>query len=300
MGSHFVDQAVRLGHEVTVFDRFPDNMSRNLEHQRGKIRFVTGEFANPEILSSVLEKQDIVYHFICATNPAESWANPDIEITENLISSIRLFELAVDNGVRKIVFPSSGGTVYGSQEDRITEATVPRPFSPYGIAKLATEHFLNYFTIRSGLAADIYRIGNAYGPRQPVHRAQGVISVWMWEILHGREIQVYGDTETKRDYVHVEDIAFLLTHSLKDPDSSGLYNLGTGVGMDIIGLLDLFRSTIDDLAGYTIHPRRSSDNLSIILDSSRLLSNFRDFRFQKLADKIPETWEHFKQRFQKR
>jgi UDP-glucose 4-epimerase len=116
LGSHFVDQSVALEHEVTVFDRFPYQVSKNLEHQRGAIQFISGEFANRDDLSKALEGQDIVYHFIWASTPVESWNDPFVEIDQNLRTSIQCFEFAVRRGVRKIVFPSSGGTVYGPQK----------------------------------------------------------------------------------------------------------------------------------------------------------------------------------------
>jgi UDP-glucose 4-epimerase len=294
LGSHLVDRAVNLGHDVTVFDRFPYQASRNLEHQRSKIRFFSGEFANRESLSKSLNGQDIVYHFICATTPIESWNDPYIEIEENLRTSLQLCELAVQQGVRKIVFASSGGTVYGSQNQPVDEKVVPNPFSPYGIIKLTTEYFLSYFREHSGLAADIYRIGNAYGPRQSMYRPQGVIPVWMRDILAGKEIQVYGDETTLRDYVYIQDIAFLMTYSLQDLDSSGVYNVGTGKGTSILHLLEVFRTVIDAPIQYRIHPRRPSDNAVIVLNSLKLLAHFPGFQFQTLEDNIPETWEYVK------
>jgi len=297
IGSHFVDQAVKWGCAVTVFDRFPYRISNNLEHQRGTIRFVSGEFANRDDVGNALKNQDVVYHFISATSPAASWNDPYIEIEKNLHASIQLFELAGRCGVKKIVFPSSGGTVYGPQGSPVDESALPCPFSPYGITKLTIEHFLRYFQNKDGIAVDIYRIGNAYGPRQPHQNPQGVIGKWMQQILEGTEIQVYGDQSTLRDYVYVKDVVFLMTHSLKDLSISETYNLGSGRGISIIDLLDIFLQTIDGKFVYQIHPRRPLDNASIVLDSSKLLAHFPDFRFQKLEEKIPATWNHFKSRY---
>lgn len=289
-GSHFVDKAVLLGHNVTVFDRFPYDVSKNLEHQRGKVRLFSGEFANREQLAKVLENQEIVYHFISATNPVTSWNDPFIEIEENVKNSVKLFELAAAHGVRKIVFPSSGGTIYGRQNAPVKEDSLPNPFSPYGICKLATEHFLNYYREHSGIATDVYRIGNAYGPRQPVKTPQGVIAVWMNKILNGEEILVYGDQETLRDYIYVDDIAHLMTHSITDLDHSDVYNLGTGKGTSIIELLNIFKAAFDKPFKYNILSRRESDNTSIILDSSKIAAFFPGFEFQRLEDKIWSTW----------
>lgn len=300
IGSHLVDRVFAPGHNVTVFDRFQDNVSKNLEHLRGKIRFFSGEFADSDQLARALEKQDIVYHFICATNPASSWDDPLSEIEKNLKNSIRFFELAAACGVKKVVFPSSGGTIYGRQDGSIKEDALPNPFNPYGITKLTTEYFLNYFRERTGIAGDVYRIGNAYGPRQPMECPQGVIAVWMGKILDGQEIQVYGDRETLRDYVYVEDATFLMTHSTRDTNSSAVYNLGTGRGVSILDLFDIFRTVIDEPFKYKIHPRRTFDNTSVVLDSSRLTSFFPGFKFQGLEDKVRDTWLFVKEQHGRR
>ena len=105
IGSHFVDQAVALEHKVTVFDRFPYQVSSNLEHQRENIIFISGEVANRDDVSKALAGIDIVYHFISMTTPADSWNDPFIEIDNNLKSSIQLFELASLQGIKKIVQP---------------------------------------------------------------------------------------------------------------------------------------------------------------------------------------------------
>ena len=299
IGSHVVDKVVALGHHVTVFDRFSYKVSKNLKHHQGNVRFFSGEFANRDMLRQALEKQDVVFHFICTTNPAVSWNDPFIEVEQNLKDSVQLFELAAQCGVQKVVFPSSGGTIYGPQRGVVTEGTLPHPFSPYGIVKLSTEYFLNYFKERFGLASDIYRIGNAYGPRQPMGTPQGVIAVWMQTILDDREIQVFGDRETLRDYIFVEDIASLMMHSLNNMGSSDIYNLGSGQGISIMGLLDIFINVIDRSFKYKVHARRSFDNTSVILESSKLTRFFPSFVFGSLEDKIPETWQNVKERHYK-
>jgi UDP-glucose 4-epimerase len=297
IGSHVVDHLVQQEQEVTVFDRFPYHVSQNLEHQRGFIRFLGGEFANRADVARALRGQDVVFHFISNSNPADAWNDPYVEIEENLKYSCQLFELASDHGIKKIVFPSSGGTVYGQNRGLISECTLPRPFNPYGISKLAVEHFLNYYKESRSIASDIYRIGNAYGPRQPMERSQGVIAVWMSRILNGEAIFVYGGEDTIRDYIYADDIAYLMTYSLRDLSTSDVFNLGTGKGVSILGLLNIFRSVFGDSLRYTICPRRESDNHSVVLDSSKLLAHFPYFEFQDLEDKIRETWSFMKKTY---
>tara|TARA_B100000315_G_scaffold259232_1_gene314438 strand:+ start:191 stop:1144 length:954 start_codon:yes stop_codon:yes gene_type:complete len=298
LGSHFVDQALKLGHYVTVFDRFPQKISKNLEHVRKKVRLFSGELAKRESLSDAIEGQEIVCHFVSVTTPAESWNDPYIEIDDNLKSSIQLFELAGQKKVKKIIFPSSGGTIYGPQREAVDESVVPNPVSPHGIIKLAAEHFLHHLQERFNIGVDIFRIGNLYGPRQPIQTLQGVITVWMKDILNGAEIQIYGDHKTVRDYVYVEDAAYLMTKSLFDVASSDTYNLGSGIGTSIFELFEIFKRVIQRPIRYRIHPRRPSDNSLIVLDSSKLVACFPGFSFQKLENKIAETWKYFKNRYQ--
>ena len=207
-------------------------------------------------------------------------------------NSVQLFELAASCGVKKIVFPSSGGAIYGRQRDLINEKMLPNPFSPYGITKLTTEYFMNYFREHTNMVVDIYRIGNAYGPRQSMDASQGVIAVWMGKILKGKRIEVYGDTQAVRDYIYVEDIAYLITHSINQPDLSGLYNLGTGRGVSVLELLEIVRTAIDEPFEYKVFSRREFDNTRVVLDSSKLLSFFPGFEFQRIEEKIKDTWLH--------
>lgn len=294
LGSHMVDQAVQLGHTVSVFDRFSGRTSKNLEHRKSQVRFLAGEFSNRALLASALEGQEIVFHFVWSANPATSWNDPFVEL-ENIRSSVQLFELAAQRGVQKIVFPSSGGTVYGCQTKMVGANTLPDPFSPYGISKLTAEFFLKYFNKRTNLQYDIYRIGNAYGPRQPVSSSQGVIPAWMNAILNKSVVQVYGDQDVLRDYVYVEDIAHLMTYSIQNLASSGIYNIGTGIGTSVIELLEIFREVINEPFEFSISSKRAFDNSSAVLDGSKIKSFFPDFTYHKLRDKIPQTWNDFKQ-----
>jgi UDP-glucose 4-epimerase len=291
LGSHAVDALAARGHLITAFDRFPYRRTRNLGRHIGAIRFVAGEYANRDHLAEALRGQDAVFHFICATNPAASWNDPLVEVEQNLVPLLHFLDAAAEAGIRKIVFPSSGGTVYGRRDEPCAESAVPAPFSPYGIAKLAAEHLLHHYRERAGLAVDVYRISNAYGPRQPMERGQGVIAIWIDRILRGEEIQVYGDETTLRDYVHVRDVARLMSHSLEDPGASGLFNLGSGSGTSVAELLRIFQRVVDVPFRFRQHPRRPSDNAALILDSHRLLERFPGFDFEDLERGIAEMWQ---------
>lgn len=289
LGSHLVERLVAMGHSVTVFTRAHEGGLRNLQHLSGSITAVFGDFADADAVAASLEGQEAAVDLVSSSSPIGSWEDPLAAIEVELRPAVRFFELCAQSGVRKIVFASSGGAVYGKRAGRLDEGTVPQPFSPYSIIKLCSEHFLNYFHERYGVCADTYRIGNLYGPRQLLERQQGVIAVWIGRALAGQSIDVYGDEETLRDHVFVRDAAWLMTHSLRDLDSSSTYNVGTGRGVSILELLRIFLAVAGRPVEYRLHPRRPSDNTSAILDSTKLLQHFPDFRFRELEAGIRET-----------
>lgn len=286
LGSYFVEQLVALGHEVTVLDRFRGGKAKNLAALRGRCRWLSGDAGDERLAAQALEGQDIAAVFISASTPLTAWRAPLGVIEDELPLTVRLFDLCARLGVRKVIFASSGGTIYGPQPGRLDENALPRPNNPHGIAKLTEEHFLRYYAAAAGLAADSYRIGNLYGPRQRLERGQGVIAAWIGRIQAGLPVDVYGDERCVRDYIYAEDAARLMTHSLRDMQSDGIYNLGTGRGTSILELLEIFRSVYGRPFAQRLHPRRPSDNISSVLDSSRLLRHYPGFVFRSLRDGV--------------
>ncbi len=299
VGSHSVEALLAAGHEVAVFDRFPYGAPRNLRELAGRVRLLSGEFGNRDDVQRALEGQDAVFHFITASNPASSWNDPFLEVEQNLLPSLHMLEAAGRAGVRKVIIPSSGGTVYGRQSGRLTEDLPTRPFTPYGIGKLSLELFAAYGAERGGPRVDAYRIANAYGPRQAAVSAQGVLAVWMRAILRGEPVRVFGDNTVARDYVHVEDVAALMRTSLDRLDSSGVYNLGSGTQVGLLDLLERVRRVVGREFAVERQPRRPSDTDSVLLDSARLLALVPGFQFARMEEKLPAMWADFEERFRR-
>lgn len=290
LGSHFVDSLVAQGHEVTVFDHFRSSRSKNLGHLKGRYRKMAGDLHDGKAVAAALEGQTVAAHLISSSSTLKGWQAPLLIVQEELTSALQLFDLCAQQGVRKVIFASSGGAVYGTQSGPTNESALPRPFNPHGIAKLSIEHFLNYYLEKTGIAYDCYRIGNLYGPRMPLGQPQGVIGAWIKCILAGKPLDIYGDENTIRDYIFAQDAAKLMLHSLHDPDISGTYNLGSGRGTSILELLDLFKAVSDRLFECKMHQRRPSDNTSVILNSEKLLSNFPGFAFRDLSSGLRECF----------
>ena len=291
LGSHLTEHLVEQGHEVVVIGRFPYEKSRNLEHLREQVKLVHADLNHPDRYEIALASVDVVNHLAASSNPVLSWNDPIGELETHVKPTLHLVEAAVRRGVKKIVFASSGGTVYGASQHPIDENAKPEPFSPYGIAKMSQEYYLHHYQQANGLQYDIYRISNVYGPRQKIANRQGVIATWMHQILHDEPLEVYGDEKTLRDYIHVKDVAHLMGHSLLNTRRSETYNLGTGRGVSILELLRIFQQSIPKSFEVVQHPRRSSDNQSIVLDNAKLLECFPDYRFRTLEEEIPRLWE---------
>ncbi|MFT5126246.1 MAG: UDP-glucose 4-epimerase [Verrucomicrobiales bacterium] len=296
VGSHFVERAVAAGHEVSVVDRLVDGRSRRLRNVEDRIRLIPHVLDGEDPMTFMQQGFDAVYHFAWNSHPVQAWEQPEIEVQSNLPILLNLARRAADAGVCKLVFASSGGTVYGTREGLIDEQVAPRPFNPYGIGKLTAEHLLTYVQKRYGLATDVYRIANAYGPRQDPDRKQGVIAVWMDQIRKGETLQVFGDDQTLRDYVHAADIATLMMFSLEDLSRSDTYNLGTGRGVSVLDLLAMFKALPGVTLEANISRRRDLDNASAVLDSRKLLSFFPAFEFLQLEAALPQLWEQTHER----
>ncbi|MBI1792907.1 MAG: NAD-dependent epimerase/dehydratase family protein [Chloroflexi bacterium] len=240
IGSHLSETLLADGHGVTIFDR-PE--ARYMEYSRQKgARVITGDFFNPGDLSQAILDCDVVYHLVSATVPQTSNDNPQYDVEANVIGTLRLLDELGKARIQKIIYASSGGTVYGIpqaipiQEDHPTE-----PTSSYGICKLTIEKYLHLYSTIYGLDYRILRIANAYGERQPVTETQGVISAFLDKALRGNEIIVWGDGSIMRDYIYVGDIAKAFLRVAMYKGEEKIYNIGSGQGHslnDIIGAIE--------------------------------------------------------------
>ena len=263
-------------------------------HDAGVVEWQESDCADTEKMREVFQDADVVYHFAAITNPATTWQNPVEEFNATIGLSSRIFDLCGSCGVRKVVYPSSGGTVYGASATPCSEDHLPIPANPHGIAKLATEHFLAYYARLHAYQYDIYRIGNPCGPRQRGSGRQGVVAVWMTQILRGQPVMVYGDESVLRDYIFVEDAAALMAHSLHDVASSGVFNVGSGRGTSIKELFELVKKIVDrPVHGEFMHSR-AIDNRSIVLNTDKLHALNPSPRFRSLEEGLRTTWAWYR------
>ena len=225
-------------------------------------------------LTAVLRSADEVIDVAYSTWPQTSFQDPVKDILENLTQSVRNFEALIDTGVRRVVYVSSGGTVYGQAvETPIREDHPTNPVSPYGITKLAIEKYGQMFHATKGLPLIVVRPSNAYGEGQQPFRGQGFIATAIATCLRGDPIKVFGVEGATRDYIHVDDVASGIVAALLHGRAGEAYNVGTGLGTTNIDILNQLRPMLS-AAGRDIDieflPARSFDVKVNILDADKL------------------------------
>jgi len=193
IGSHLADLLLENDYNVVIFDKI-NCFKGNINHILKRIKFIEGDFNNDIDIKNALENVDYVYHFVSTTLPQSSNLNPYYDVESNVLGSIKLFEKCVEFLIKKVIFLSSGGTVYGiSKEQIITESHPCNPVCSYGITKLAIEKYLNLFYYLNGLNYSVIRLSNPYGERQNPLVQQGVIPVFLKKALLNEVIDIWGD-----------------------------------------------------------------------------------------------------------
>jgi len=291
IGSHLAEGLVEKGYDVRVFDSFQTGMA-NLETIKGKIEIIKGDFLNHADILLALKGMDYIFHYISTTVPATAVKDPIYDVQTNVIGAVRLLQLAVASKVKRVIFPSSGGTVYGEPTSLpVHETHALNPMDPYGISKLAIEKYLNYFNRAYGLDYLILRYSNPYGERQSPHGQQGVIPVFLNKIKMGERPVIYGDGSTERDYVYVGDAAEATIAALEKKTAHKIFNVGSGAGTSLNQLIEL----MSGVAGKKIEPIYAEDTAirvqKIVLDVSRMHDEVGWEPSTSLQEGIERTWQ---------
>lgn len=245
VGSHLIEKMLEHGYFVRCFDRMPATHPDHLAGQTG-LELYEGDIMSEDSLLEAMSGCDVCIHLASTTLPKSSNADPQYDIESNLLGSVKLLQQAIKTGIRKIVFLSSGGTVYGSSnQQKISESHPTNPITSYGITKLAIEKYLGLFKQLHGLDYTVLRASNLYGPRQPVHRNQGAVATFLQKALNNEEIEIWGDGHITRDYIYIEDMVSALLSSIHYAGDQTVFNIGSAVGTSLNELLD----RIDQILG---------------------------------------------------
>ncbi|HEU5222602.1 MAG TPA: NAD-dependent epimerase/dehydratase family protein [Candidatus Lumbricidophila sp.] len=292
IGSHLVDALSGAGHQVRAFDRYssrqPTFLARDTE-------IVRGEFLSRADLDSVVEGMDYVFHFLSTTTPATAAADPTLDVRTNLAQTIELLEACVHAGVRRVFYASTGGAIYGNQEQlRFRESDPTYPVSPYAIGKLAVEHYLRFFSVVHGLPSTVFRISNPYGTRQHPYGQQGLIPIAIGKILRGEPVVQLGDGSMVRDYLYVEDLVGMILSAVDREPKFDVYNLGSGEGYTVTDVLNALRDVSGIDFEIDVRPVPPTFVDHVVLDVDRFTGEFDSRATTSLVSGIRATFDHMK------
>lgn len=291
IGSHLVDSLVSAGHSVRAFDRFNTEATPRYKIN-DRVEKFKGDFLKREDLVQALQDIDFVFHFISTTTPATAENNPLIDIETNIKMSIILFEECVNHRIKKVIFSSTGGAIYGNTAgEPIAESTLPQPISPYAIGKLTIEHYLRYFYKKFDLKSLVFRISNPYGERQPLHNKQGVIPIFLKRIADGEPVVVLGDGSMVRDYIYVRDVTRMIVSSFETA-SEPLYNIGSGQGVTVNELVEVMQEIVGRPIRIENKEAPTTFINRVVLDASKFQGEFHITPQVQLKEGIQQTWDY--------
>lgn len=287
IGGHLVWRLVEEGNEVRVYDRG----SPRFRPAPKEARYTEGDLGNYGLLREAVEGMEVVYHLVSTTLPKTSNDDPVYDVRSNLVDTLQLLEACVDAGVRKVVFASSGGTVYGPpQSTPITEDHPTDPISSYGITKLAVEKYLGLFYHLHGLDYAALRISNPYGPYQNPEGQQGAISVFLSRIRANQPITIWGDGSVVRDYLFVADLVDAMMLAATSETSHKVLNIGSGTGASLNELIDVMSSVVGEDPIVEYLPARRLDVPVSVLGVGRASEELGWRPETDLPEGIARTW----------
>lgn len=299
IGEHLVRILLNQGRRVTVIgrNRLP---SRQLPPEA---RYISGDYGDSNFLRSVFNNADEVVDLAYASVPKTSFEDPFNDILNNIPPSVNLFEVASSLPIKKIIIVSSGGTVYGKALDLpITEIHPTNPISPYGITKLAIEKYAHMYHVFKGLPVVCLRPANAFGEGQKPFIEQGFVATALASLLEGREINIFGEHGTIRDFIYVKDIAMGIAAALDHCVLGECYNIGTGIGtstLDILNMIATITKSEDVKLHVSVLPARQYDVPINVLDSSKFRKVTGWFPKVSLPEGLELTWKHFKEHYKR-
>lgn len=293
IGSYLTKRLVAGGQVVRVYDR-----SRPYQPPIANVEYIYGDFQDPLSLQPALKGVDVVYHLVCSTVPSTSNSAPIEDIHSNLVTTVHFLQACVDASVQKVIFPSSGGTVYGSpQQVPIPECHPTEPMCSYGITKLAIEKYLSLFYQLYGLDYTILRVSNPYGFGQNPLKKVGAVTIFLYRILQQVPIQIWGDGSIVRDYVHISDVTEAFYVAQNSHKIEKLFNIGSGQGTSLNELLNTIKNVIGFDFRVEYLESRGFDVPANVLDIGKAQKLLNWQPTMLLEQGIAQTWKLLNDRY---
>lgn len=268
IGSHLVDAYLERGWRVTILDDLSTGDRANLNP---RAHFIEADLRHRTTMEKVRElRPDLINHHAAQIDVRISVSDPAGDAETNIVASVRLLQTATECGVKRVVFASSGGAIYGEPlEVPQRESHAVKPLSPYGCAKLTVEHYLDYFREVQGLSAVALRYANVYGPRQSTRGEAGVVAIFADRLLRDAEVTINGSGEQTRDFVYVGDVV-AANMAVSESDVTGAFNVGTGVETSVVELHAILARALGSARAATHGPPKAGEQLRSVLDGTAL------------------------------
>ncbi|MCW2600602.1 MAG: NAD-dependent epimerase/dehydratase [Frankiales bacterium] len=293
VGSHLVDRLAADGHRVSGIDDLSTGRLANLADARRtkRLSFHRFDVTSTDLVELVArDAPDVVCHLAAQMDVRMSVADPLRDTRTNVLGTVNVLDACVRAGVPRVVFASSGGTVYGDPDRLpVSERAALHPTSPYGAAKVAGEIYLDAYRRLHGLQGVSLRLGNVYGPRQNPHGEAGVIAIFARTLLAGKTARIFGDGSSSRDYVHVEDVVDAFLRCLGGKGDGRRFNIGSGVPTTVRELHALVARAVGVVDAPEFAPVRPGELQAIALDSGAARRSLGWEPSWALADGVAQT-----------
>ena len=293
-----IELAKKTEDEITLVDRskafFKPIVSMDLKN----VHILEADLTVDMDFDSILKDQEVVYHLVSTTVPTTSNQHISQELVSNVIFSANLFEACIRCGVKKVVFVSSGGTVYGKEVDcPLKEKTATNPISSYGVQKITIEKLLYLYRYMYGLDYRIIRLANPYGPYQRPNCVLGAVTTFTYKALKGDEITVYGDGSVVRDFIYIDDAIRAIMKIVNGENKHRTFNLGCGYGTSIKQVLETIEKALGIKLNVSYLEGRKVDVPVNYLDISRYEKYYGALNPISLEDGIRKTADFMKKEY---
>jgi UDP-glucose 4-epimerase len=293
IGSHIVDAYLNQNHEVTILDDLSTGKKKNVNP---RAKFVQSDIRDPNISTLFAESRfEVVNHLAAQLDVRKSVQDPFFDASVNILGTLRLLECGRAYGVRKFIFSSSGGTIYGECKDRAAREDDPsRPESPYGFSKATAETYIRFYSAFYHLPYTILRYANVYGPRQDPHGEAGVVAIFIGKLLAREPVTIYGSGEQERDYVSVMDVVAANRVALVSGENDTI-NIGTGVATSVNALYEKISHLQNGAPALRRAPARAGELERSVLDveHAQKVLGWRPAR--TLEEGLHETFQYFRE-----
>jgi UDP-glucose 4-epimerase len=300
IGSHTVDALVATAaHEVSIIDDLSAGMRDRINPTA---RFYQADIRDAGEVGRIVasERPEVMIHFAAQMDVRRSVADPAFDAQVNLVGFLNLMEAARQHGLRRVVFSSTGGAIYGDQDFFPADESHPcRPISPYGVAKFATESYLHFYRAQYGIEYAAMRYANVYGPRQNPHGEAGVVAIFCGRLLENQPVTIFGDGEQTRDYVYVGDVVRANVAAIT-ATVTGPINVGTGIETTVNQLYRTLAGVAKSGQPAAYAPARPGEQSRSVIAAGRAGRELRWTPQIMLEEGLRRTYEFFQQRIAQR